>query len=470
MGAPVKIGDILASKYRVERVLGRGGMGMVVAARHMQLGSLVALKFMIPSKFDVHDAAGRFVREARAAARLRSEHIARVSDYGVLDTGAPYIVMEFLEGADLHAVMKARGRLPIHEAVAYLIDVCKAMTEAHALGIVHRDLKPQNLLLTHRFDGTPLIKVLDFGISKFTNEADGQDMLSTTTGSLLGSPGFMAPEQMCNSKDVDARADIYALGGIAFRLLTGELPFQEGSFAEMVAAVLYKHPRRVRALRPEIPSELEALIACCLQKEPNGRYSSMDELMTVLQSIADRLRPAQPSETIDSAQSTVMPRPVSDEATGETTYVDALLSPPRLAGQTIGDAAVPMHTEIHPPSKSSFRGPIGGISILGILAMLALCDFVLHERGQRLRDAAPMAERASAPAPGMAPERTPPAGEAEPAMMARLANAETTNERIDAGPPAHAASSAAAAPPARSRRPPPKPRPDDLPPDLDLLK
>ncbi|WP_394821775.1 serine/threonine-protein kinase [Pendulispora albinea] len=146
MSASAEVGEVLAGKYRVERVLGAGGMGVVVAARHVTLGSLVALKFMIPSALDVAGAAERFIREAQAVARLRGDHIAHVTDLGTLDTGAPYIVMEFLDGADLDAVIRVRGRLPVAEAVEYMIGTCKAMVEAHGAGIIHRDLKPHNLL------------------------------------------------------------------------------------------------------------------------------------------------------------------------------------------------------------------------------------------------------------------------------------------------------------------------------------
>jgi len=281
---PVHIGEILASRYRVEGVLGEGAMGVVVAARHVQLGSLFALKFMRADVIRVEGAADRFIREARAAARLRGEHVARVSDFGTLESGAPYIVMEFLEGSDLDALLETRGPLPIREALGYVLDACKAMDEAHRLGIVHRDLKPKNLFLTHRPDGTPLIKVLDFGISKF---ADGTDVGHTSTGSILGSPAFMSPEQIRSSKHVDARTDIYALGGVIYYLLTKDYPFTSNAIGELFASVLYKDPRPLRTLRNDVPSSLEAIIGRCLQKEPDARYPDVAALMRAIRSYMD---------------------------------------------------------------------------------------------------------------------------------------------------------------------------------------
>src|SRR6185369_9371107 len=161
-------GDVVAGKYRVERVLGKGGMGVVVAAEHTVLRQKVAIKFLLPEAMQRKGAAERFEREARAASAIQNEHVARVTDVGVLETGAPYMVMEYLTGKDLGELIRERGKLPIPEAVDYLLQASEAIAEAHALGIIHRDLKPANLFVTTRPDGTPLVKVLDFGLSKVT--------------------------------------------------------------------------------------------------------------------------------------------------------------------------------------------------------------------------------------------------------------------------------------------------------------
>src|SRR5215471_10970483 len=193
MHSEVKVGDILVGKYRVERILGVGGMGLVVAATHLALGQVVALKFMLPQIVGSGEAMERFLREARAASRLRGEHIAAVKDLGTLENGAPFIVMEYLEGMDLAHLLRARGPLPPPEAVDYVLQACEALAEAHAQGIVHRDLKPANFFLTRRPNGTPLIKILDFGISKI---AVAGEKSVTRTAAVLGSPQYMSPEQV----------------------------------------------------------------------------------------------------------------------------------------------------------------------------------------------------------------------------------------------------------------------------------
>ena len=210
--APVSPGDVLAGKYRVERVLGVGGMGVVVAARHLQLDERVALKFLREKVIDEPEIVVRFLREARAVAKLRSDHVVRVRDVGNLENGAPYIVMELLEGETLKERVKRDGALPREQAVDYLLQACSAIAEAHSHGIVHRDIKPTNLFLTFRPDGRALVKVFDFGISKqLPTHADPDAELGmTATTSMLGSPLYMSPEQMVSARNVDARTDIWS--------------------------------------------------------------------------------------------------------------------------------------------------------------------------------------------------------------------------------------------------------------------
>ncbi len=261
-----KEGDILAGKYRIDRVLGRGGMGVVVAAHHTTLRQKVAVKFLLPSATKRGDAAERFLREARAAVSIQNEHVARVSDVGTLDTGAPYMVMEFLTGSDLGDVIEQRGPLPIDEAVDYVLQACEAIAEAHALGIVHRDLKPANLFLTARADGSPLVKVLDFGLSKAT-KPDAMDASLTATHVVMGSPYYMSPEQIRSFKKIDARADIWSIGVILYQLLTGACPFVADSLGALFMAVGADPVPSMRALRPEIPEDLEAAVVKCLVKD-----------------------------------------------------------------------------------------------------------------------------------------------------------------------------------------------------------
>jgi serine/threonine-protein kinase len=303
------VGDVLAGKYRVEQILGIGGMGMVVAATHLQLEQRVALKFMLPSAMESPEASARFLREARAAGKLTSEHVCRVTDVGCFDSGAPYIVMEYLEGYDLGTLLKRRGPLRSGPAVDYVLQACEGLAEAHAHGIVHRDLKPDNLYLTARADGGHIIKVLDFGISK----ADVTG-IATRTGDILGSPAYMAPEQMRSTKDVDSRADVWSLGVVLYQLLVGRLPFAGDTLPKLCLSVLNDEPVLANRVRQDLPSGLAEVIARCLAKAPADRYQDVGALADALapyatpggagsvtrvkSALKGRQAPPDPSETI----------------------------------------------------------------------------------------------------------------------------------------------------------------------------
>src|SRR5580700_1115777 len=252
---PVREGDLLAGKYRVERVLGIGGMGIVVAARHEQLDQRVALKFVREEALGNEEAVERFLREARSAVKLKSEHAAKVLDVGTLESGAPYMVMEFLEGSDLGAVLAERGPLSIEEACDYVVQACEAVAEAHAIGIVHRDIKPQNLFLALSVGGSPRIKVLDFGVAKSLVSSGGSGGL-TQTRSMLGSPLYMSPEQMRSSRDVDARSDVWALGVVLFELLTQRWPYEAETMPELCLKVVTEPPQPLGQLRPDVPQAM----------------------------------------------------------------------------------------------------------------------------------------------------------------------------------------------------------------------
>jgi serine/threonine-protein kinase len=280
--APLKVapGDIIAGKYRVERVLGQGGMGVVVAAHHILLDEKVALKFLLPEAMEVADAVARFEREARAAVKIKSEHVARVTDVGRLETGSPYIVMEYLEGVDLATWRVEHQVLQLAEAVDLILQACEAIAEAHALGIVHRDLKPANLFLARRPSGPPIVKVLDFGISKSTLAA-AQSHLTHTTA-LLGTPHYMSPEQMQSARTVDVRSDIWALGVIVYELLGGRLPFEGETLTELIAAVLTRETEPLRSHRADLPPAVEDVVSRCLAKNPAARYANIGQLAIAL--------------------------------------------------------------------------------------------------------------------------------------------------------------------------------------------
>jgi serine/threonine protein kinase len=281
--AGVREGDVVAGKYRIEKVLGAGGMGVVVAARHIQLDERVALKFLLPQALDDAEAVARFVREARSAVKIKNEHVARVTDVGTLESGAPYIVMEYLEGGDLAAWIKQRGALPIDQAVDFVLQACVAVADAHALGIVHRDLKPANLFCVRRSDGQLSIKVLDFGISKLTTLAGtGISMAMTKTNTIMGSPLYMSPEQMQSAKGVDARTDIWALGVVLYELMAARPPFLAASVMELAVKIANEPAPALASFRPDVPAELEAVIVRCLQKDAGRRYRDVRELAMAL--------------------------------------------------------------------------------------------------------------------------------------------------------------------------------------------
>jgi serine/threonine protein kinase len=283
-GDSVRDGEILAGKYRVERVLGHGGMGVVVAARHLELDERVAIKFLLPSTLAIPEVVARFAREARAAVKIKSEHVARIIDVGKLENGAPYIVMEYLEGEDLAAWVAARGPLPTEQAVLFVLQACEAVAAAHSIGIVHRDLKPSNLFVIRLADGTLSVKVLDFGISKLTGTTgtDRTDVSITSTAALLGSPLYMPPEQMRSPRDVDARSDIWSLGAVLQELITGDPPFSGTTLGEVMAQVLESAPQSLRASQPAAPAELESVIGKCLTKEREHRYANVAALAHAL--------------------------------------------------------------------------------------------------------------------------------------------------------------------------------------------
>jgi len=286
MGEIFGRGTVLLGKYRVESVLGRGGMGVVLKVIHLDLEEELALKVLLPEGATNEDVTARFLREAQAVVRLRGEHIARVRDVGVLPDGLPFMVMEYLRGIDLCGEIARRVTLPTGEAIDYVLQACEALAEAHAHGIVHRDIKPANLFLTARPDGSPLIKVLDFGISKSPpNAAD----VATRTEVVMGTPGYMSPEQMKASKDVDPTTDIWALGVVLYECLSGRRPFQGESFA---ATVLMAGMEPPPPLDPRIPPGVQAAVLQCLEKDRRARFRSVAALAAALAPFARNQREA----------------------------------------------------------------------------------------------------------------------------------------------------------------------------------
>jgi serine/threonine-protein kinase len=280
--AIVKPCDVLGGKYRVERVIGMGGMGIVVACRHIDLRTRFALKIMRPEAAGDPESVERFLREARAAVQLKSEHCVQVVDVGRLDNDSPYMVMEFLVGRDLGDLVSQEGARSAGEAADYVLQACEGVAEAHARGIIHRDLKPQNLFLTKRLDGTSLVKVLDFGLAKSLATTKEARALTQTTA-VMGSPVYMSPEQMRASRMVDTRSDTWSLGVCLHELLTGRPPFEGATFPELCSMVLNEPPSPMPS---DIPRGLTKIVTRCLEKNPAKRFATVAELAEALEAFA----------------------------------------------------------------------------------------------------------------------------------------------------------------------------------------
>ncbi|MEO5730756.1 MAG: serine/threonine-protein kinase [Byssovorax sp.] len=421
-------GDLIAGKYQVEHVLGEGAMGVVVSALHLTLRQRVAIKILLPQAMERPEGIARFLREARAAAAVQSEHVARVLDVGTLENGIPYLVMEHLSGIDFARLLQERGPLPILETIDFVLQAGEAIAEAHALGIVHRDLKPGNLFLSTRADGSLLVKVLDFGLSKTPGEA------LTAAGVVMGSPQYMPPEQIRGLRSVDQRADVWALGVILYRLLTGLCPFPGSTVAAICMGVLTEAPRSMRAMRRDIPEALDAVVLGCLEKDLDRRIQSVSELATRLAPFAPpssaaslecirRFSPRAASAPSEAASGSATTRMMSHDA------VDHLAAPPIAASapeaapdkpwrRTIRPhaptpplvgLASPASARLDPSVQTRPRDPrgsntlvIAGVvaAVIGILAVASIL-FVRHHRSATAPDevSSPSVERPGAKPP-----------------------------------------------------------------------
>jgi serine/threonine-protein kinase len=462
----VREGDILAGKYRVERVLGMGGMGVVVAAHHIQLQQKVALKFLLPEALGNPDAVERFLREARAAVQIKSEHVASVKDVGTLPNGAPYMVMEFLEGGDLAGWIKQRGALPIDQAAEFVIQACVAVAEAHGLRIVHRDLKPANLFCVRRADGQLSIKVLDFGISKMTDPTGtGAGASMTQTATVMGTPLYMSPEQMRSSKDVDGRTDIWALGAILFELIAGRPPFLAQTVMELGSKIGNEPPPPLRAFRPDAPKALEAVVFKCLEKDRTRRYRHVGELALAILPFA----PKRAKGDVERISGII-------ESAGLAASALAVPASPRLETTLAAPGTLPpigVTTVGATKGKSTALGlGLVGTALAAVGVTLAVYAWRggthVDAEGKNLSAGAGSLIPAVPSAPAKAPEAPPPvATSLPPAAPAVTSLAATTSPDSDSSPsPASPASTGGPrpgpqpAPVASAGTPPSSPAPD----------
>jgi serine/threonine-protein kinase len=467
--APVHEGEVLDGKYRVDKVLGVGGMGVVVAATHVQLSTKVALKFLLPQALANQQVIERFAREARAAVQIQSEHVARVSDVGTLPTGSPYMVMEFLEGGDLSDVIAKNGPLPVETAVGYVLQASEAIAEAHSLGIVHRDLKPANLFLARKAGRDPLVKVLDFGISK-TNESGGG---LTATTAVMGSPFYMAPEQMMSSKDVDARSDVWAMGVILYELLTGIAPFAADSMPEVVFNVTQRDAEPIQNKRPDVPPGIAAAIAKCLARDRAHRFQNVAEFVSAIAPFG----PPRSEVSVERVSRLLgaAPPAVSFRSSGDLT--GAAQGKKQGTSATWGSssgAEAASQPAASPKSKLGMYAAIGGAAL--VICLVAMVGFQLKggtpkteeasghaaTTGPAVSQAATLPAASSAPAAPAAASSSPPAAStAETVTLAPTptptAAVAVPTARAATGPARAHATPAPASPPAQTQAAAPPP-------------
>ncbi len=449
-------GTVISGKYRVDSILGRGAMGVVVAATHLELREAIALKFLYAKTDGSEDFKSRFRREAQVSAKLRNEHITRVLDVGTWREGAMYMVMEYLAGNDLRKMIRTQGPFPIGAAVEYIVQVCEGVAEAHAHGIIHRDLKPSNLLVTKRADGSDLVKILDFGISKWTAMGEDEGEL-TQTGVVLGSPKYMSPEQLFGAGSVDSRTDIWSIGAILYELIAGRPPYDQPSLARICADLAgNKPPPRLRDQRTEVTPELEAVVLHCLERSIDLRIQNVADLAGDLlaavgspysEQVRTRIR-----QTLDPAGTSAMNSSLRQPggATGTYTslaFADASASYPKAASHADAAAGATLLSSQDPARKRR-----QGMIAVAVLAIAGVGGWLFLNRER------PAPEEASVAAPSAAPPPAP-AATTPPPVVAAGASTTTAPASTDTSQPAAAANGKAPTPSEPVRHVSPSPRP-----------
>ena len=385
-GLPIAAGDVLLKKYRIERLIGEGGTGIVLSATHVQLEQKVAIKFLRRALAS-DEIRTRFEREARAMGKIESNHVVLVLDAGTLDDGWPYMVMEHLEGRDLARVLKEDGPLTVEDAVDCMLQVCEALEHAHAHGIVHRDLKPANLFLTASEDDHVHVKVVDFGISKILVRnviAPFEPSQDVTTGfTVMGSPRYMAPEQVRSAKDVDERADLWSVGAVLFKLITGEHAFDAPGNLQASIAVLNDEPRPLRSVAPHAPAGLEEIVTRCLEKDVANRFQSAKDLRRALRAFGSERETAEEDDAEQNAVSVPISvrslppsRPVDDETPPESVRFGKRDTPTEPSIRLLPKTDPPSRRDPPPSSAAPASVPIprpSSPSRVWPIAMAALC-------------------------------------------------------------------------------------------------
>lgn len=461
-------GDVLDGKYRVERLLGEGGMGAVAKATHLLRRAPVALKFMSGAVLSLQGAVERFVNEGVAASQIDSDHVVKVFDVGRLPSGAPYLVMEYLEGCDLGQLLEREGpTLPVARAVHFIVQALRALQTAHAAGIIHRDMKPSNCFVIDKDGEADFVKLVDFGISKVRASEDGQQPHLTRTNSALGTPLYMSPEQARSPRDVDARTDLYSVGAILYEMLSGRTPYtsESGEFTEILFKIFTTEPEPLATLRPDLPEGLCAVVHHALQRDPKDRFGSAMEMAEALTPFADerstqvfvRLRGTRrssngPLHSLTPAAESA--RVSKSEATARTfpSFKDSTAPTPKPPSTEVGvtkEAAATRASATQPSRK--------GVVIVAVAAAIAAgAGFVaLRAHSPASPPIQPEPSAAALPPPASAPVAPPPPSAAPSSQAVLVAPEESPLPATSAAPAAHAAPTAKPGPHVAAPPPPP---------------
>jgi eukaryotic-like serine/threonine-protein kinase len=437
-------GTHIADKYVVERLIGEGGLGLVVAARHIHLDQVVAIKSLRPNAMASKGVAERFLREARLAAKIRSEHVVHVYDVGTLPDGAPYMVMEYLAGTDLGRQLNASGPLPVDKAVDYVLQACEALAEAHIAGIVHRDIKPDNLFIATSAGGKSLLKILDFGISKMaTRHTTSGNVELTEAGDKFGTPVYMSPEQLLSARDVDARTDVWAIGVVLYELLTGKLPF-DGDLPELCTAIINKPPVPLSTARPYLPEALDGVIARCLEKDVAKRFQNVAELAQELRAFAGPVSQVRIDHVVQLIRgageavrpATIPPSPAGRSAREEPTLAETSTERAATTGSGMSAwGAVPgKDSKDGRASRTRLVAFVAATVVAAALALAAITGKPSHPAASvQPPDPAPAT---SAAPPPPAPEAIPPVAPQPVAAAAPSVVAPATSAAVVPPPPA----------------------------------